>query len=169
MKLRILTVVAVVGALLPLAAASGGATVTPPNCQPAHIKISWSTPLPGGIAQDGGVVVFTNSGGECRLWGVPTIQPERRSGHVTKAVGPSAHSLSMGMMAAVQTLAHGQSVSRMIGFSFNIHPSCRPVTITAIAVQLGMFTRVAHLPIVRNVCTTTSSVTTGLVRFGRSG
>ncbi|HEY5265271.1 MAG TPA: DUF4232 domain-containing protein [Acidimicrobiales bacterium] len=152
-----------------LLSATPASAATAKACKPTHIKVSHghSDGTAGTIYYP---IVFTNTGATCTLFGIPELQPVTDS--TKKTVGPISRNLSVGEMAAMHTLAKGQSVSDAFGVveTGNYTAStCVARKAQGVLVTLGSFviSRYVVLPI--TVCTKRASTTTRLVAPGVTG
>jgi hypothetical protein len=173
MKSAVAAVAMAAGGLV--AAAGPGATesvasaATVGSCASSQVTVSHGAPQ-GTAGTTYVPIIFTNTGAKCAIWGVPAIQPVAGSAH--RAVGPLAHSLSMGEMPVRHLLAKGRSVSVAFGVvdTGNFTPStCVARSANGVIVTLDSFVRptYVHLPIA--VCTKRSSTTTKLIVAGVNG
>ena len=116
-------------------------------------------------------IIFTNhSTSACLISGVASLQPGN-SGTPFIPIGPSASNDSMGMMGIEITLAPGQSASDDMGVvetgNYTVS-TCRPVTVTAVAVRLGSISATASFG-PYSVCRLRPSTTTRLLARGTQG
>ena len=141
---------------------------TVPSCTPSQIAVSKGA-AQGTAGTTYYPIIFTNTGGTCRLFGVPVIQPV--TGPMHTPVGPAARNMSMGQMPAIHTIAKGQSVS--VGFGVtdtgNYPPSCKARNAQGVTVLLGSFVKKTYVKMSISVCTAHSSTTTKLIAPGKNG
>ncbi|MGH9021008.1 MAG: DUF4232 domain-containing protein [Acidimicrobiales bacterium] len=164
--------VAATAMLAGFAALSAGAVASATsvgNCTPSQISVSLghSNGAAGTIYYP---IVFTNTGATCVIWGLPHIQPVAGSPRV--ALGPAAHSESMGEMPARHTISKGQSVSVDFGVteSGNFTAStCVAKNATGVRVFIPGFVTAHYLTLKISVCTKRSSTSTRLLTPGSTG
>jgi len=169
--LRIAVVCVTALAALPVvvSAASNASAATVKSCAPAQLSLARGA-RHGTAGTAYIAIIFTNKGESCALWGVPAIQPV--TGPLRKAVGPGAHSLSMGQMPLRHVLRKGKSVSVAIGVvDTGNYPSssCVARTATGVVVSLSPFIHPTYLRLPIKVCTRRWSVTTRLLAPGTTG
>lgn len=153
--------------------AGGAGTVasatTPPKCTPAQMAVSLgrSNGAAGTIYHP---IIFTNTGGTCRIWGVPHIQPVAGADH--HRVGPAAGNASMGEMPAIHTLAKGQSVSVGYGVAETANyptSTCVAKNASGVLVSLTPFVKSTFVRLKISVCTQRVSTHTKLLTPGKNG
>jgi len=154
------------GSLL-LGQSSSATTV--PSCVSGHLTVSLGQPQ-GAAGTIYYPIVFTNKGGECAIWGVPTLQPVNGVAHL--AVGPPARNTSLGMMPVRHLFARGHSVSVAFGVveTGNYTPStCVARSASGVMVSLAPFVRPTFVHLSIMVCTKRASTTTQLLASGITG
>ncbi len=165
---RLLTALAL--GLAPLAAPSvaAPAAVTDAACTPAQMRVTLG-PANGAAGTIYYPIVFTNVGGTCAIWGVPTVQPVAARRH---RVGPPALSMSRGMMPARHVLTHGRAVSDPFGAAeTGNYPAslCGARRASGVVVTLAPFVRSTYVRLPISVCTRQASTRTALIVPGRTG
>lgn len=178
-QMRRLIVAVVLGAtgvaIVPLATAPVPASaalaprIVDGNCRPAQLAVSLGTPQ-GTAGTIYYPIIFTDRGGACWVWGVPSIQPVVGKHHHPQ--GPTATNMSRGEMPARHRLVRGGAVS--VGFgvaeSGNYTPSaCRARNASGVVVSLAPFTRATYVALRISVCTRLASTRTQLLAAGRTG
>ena len=164
MKRRLIaTSLTLTAALVTPLFASGTASASPaPSCRPGQLQLS-SSRAQGTAGATIHSVRFTNTGGTCTLFGVPSLQPV--AGTPRHNVGPPSMNDSRGEMAVLHTLARGASVFSAVSFAdTGNYPSsrCAPAAIAGFDVTLGdgavSFVANRFVPQVQRVCTKLPSV-----------
>lgn len=174
-RMRWMFAVALLGGGLTTLGLSGpsGATTTAraagANCRPAQLRVSIGRPN-GAAGTIYYPIVFTNRGGACWLWGVPSVQPVVGAGH--HPLGPPAANASIGEMPARHQLLHGGAVSDGFGVAEtgNYPPArCRARNASGVLVSLSPFVRPTYLALRISVCTRLASTHIQLLVAGRTG
>ena len=166
--LRLVSGVALGATLMLPVATAESATTSPSRCVSSQMHVSRGEPS-GAAGTIYYPIVFTNAGGTCVLWGVPSVQPvtARR-----RPVGPRASSVSVGMLPARHVLRHGQAVSDPFGVAeTGNYPAslCAAKSAAGIVVTLAPFVRSTYVRLPISVCTKQASTRTALVVAGRTG
>jgi hypothetical protein len=144
------------------------AAVTP-SCKPAQMVASRGSSN-GAAGTIYHVIIFTNTGAACAIWGVPLIQPVVGPSH--RAVGPAAANASMGEMPARHVLTKGASVSVNYGVTEtgNYSPaSCKAKNADGVLVSLSPFVKSTYVKMSISVCTLRVSTKSRLLSPGRLG
>lgn len=139
------------------------------NCRAAQLSVSLGA-SEGAAGTIYYPIVFTDHGGACWIWGVPSIQAVVGKHHHPQ--GPPATNMSRGEMPARHRLVRGGAVS--VGFgvaeSGNYPASaCRARNASGVVVSLAPFTRATYVALRISVCTRLASTRTQLIVAGRTG
>jgi hypothetical protein len=147
--------------------ASSAATTL--SCTPAQMVVTRGM-TNGAAGTIYHVLIFTDTGGSCALWGVPAIQPVVGPSH--RALGPAAANASMGVMPARHVLTRGRSVSvayAVVETGNFSAASCKPKNADGVLVSLSPFVRSTYVKMAISVCTARVSTRSRLITPGRTG
>ncbi len=164
-----LSVSLVLGAIAAISFSGTNASATTvASCTPAHMRASVGT-SEGAAGTIYVALVFTNTGGTCAIWGVPSVQPVLAS---RRPVGPPARNQSMGAMGVRHVVGTGRSVSVAFGVTQTANypaSACVARAANGVVVSLGTFVRPTYLRLAISVCNKRASTTTRLIVAGTTG